>query len=531
MFSNCSSRDRLGVAAVLIRLGMFAVCGVLLLAATAEAAVFYPVGDLPGGGFESRTYGLSPDGSTAVGYSESHYDEAFSWQASTGIVPLGDFRPAATAPRGEAWDASNGGSVIVGMAWQDLIGTVPCRWTAGGIEPLGDLVGGSTSGKGMGVTGDGSVIVGYSSATLGNEAFRWTQAGGMVSLGDLDGGGHSSSATDVSADGSVVVGSGRSTLSGTNFLEAFRWTEAGGMVGLGDLPGSIFNSMAWAVSADGNVVVGQGTSTASAQYKEAFRWTAGTGMQPLGDLVGGNTYSIAYDCSGDGSIVVGSGTSALGTRAFIWDAVNGMRELSVVLTNDYGIDVSGWKLYEVRGISDNGKVIAGYGQNPSFKSEAWVVDLSAPGDAEDNPVLPDNTVPEPDGSWVFDAVPGTGCWFDPPMADGFAFETDGNSNFVSLQLPAGVPDNDGQYEIVSVHGSIILPVGSTHIFSSPVLSFTIWGIDPPVDETDPLAFPTYLTFDQQTVSFTMTPVPEPGALILLGMGAVALLRRKRGYGG
>ena len=89
MFSDYSSRARFGVVAVLGRLAMFAACGVLLLAATAEAAVFYPVGDLPGGGFESRTYGLSPDGSTAVGYSESHYDEAFSWQARTGIAPHG----------------------------------------------------------------------------------------------------------------------------------------------------------------------------------------------------------------------------------------------------------------------------------------------------------------------------------------------------------------------------------------------------------------------------------------------------------
>ena len=527
MSSNCSYRDRLGVAAVLTRLSIIAACGVLLLAATAEAAVFYPVGDLTGGWFESRTYGIAPDGSTAVGYSESYYDEAFSWQAGTGIVPLGDFRPATTQPRGEAWGASNGGSVIVGTAWQDLIGNVPCRWTAGGIESLGDLVGGGTFGKALEVTGDGTVIVGYSSATLGNEAFRWTQAGGMVGLGDLDGGGYGSSAAGVSADGSVVVGSGRSTLSGTNFVEAFRWTQAGGMVGLGDLSGSSFNSRAWAVSADGNVIVGEGTSSLSGQYGEAFRWTAGTGMQPLGDLAGGSFDSVAYDCSGDGSIIVGSGGSAVGTAAFIWDAVNGMRELSVVLTNEYGIDLTGWKLYEARGISDNGKVIAGYGQNPSFRSEAWVVDLSAPGDGEDNPILPDNPVPDQNGAWVFDSAPGSGCWFDPPMADGFFYETDGNSNFVSLQLPASVPDNDGQYEIVSVHGSIILPVGSTHTFSSPVLSFTIWGIDPPVDGTDPLAFPTYLVFDQQTVSFTMTPVPEPGALILLGLGAVALIRRRR----
>ncbi|HUT61801.1 MAG TPA: HAF repeat/PEP-CTERM domain-containing protein [Phycisphaerae bacterium] len=509
---------------------LLAACSVLLFPALAEAATFRGLGDLPGGGVESKTYGMSGDGRTVVGYSESSpYDEAFRWTDANGMVGLGDFRPTTTQPRGESWGASYNGSVVVGYAWQDAIGHLPCRWTASGdIYSLGELSGGSSFGKAMGSSADGSLIVGYASSSLGNQAFVWTDANGMVGLGDLPGGGYDSSATDVSANGSVIVGAGRSTSSGTNFTEAFRYTDANGMVGLGDLSGSLFASRAWAVSADGSVIVGEGTSTASGQNGEAFRWTQATGMVPLGDLPGGAVDSAAYDCSGDGAIIVGSGFGTSGTRAMIWDANNGMRDLSTVLTGEYGIDLTGWKLYEARAISDDGKVIAGYGQRTStYKTEAWMVDLSAPGDAESNPILPDNTTPGSGGEWSFDEAPGGGCWFDPPSADSFLFETDGNSSFLSVQLPAGLPDADGNYTVSSVHGSFVVAAGGTYIFPSAVQSFTISGIDPAVDGEDALAFPTYLVFDQETVNFDMTPLPEPCSALALLAGLACLRRRRR----
>ena len=459
---------------------LLAACSVLLFPALAEAATFRGLGDLPGGGVESKTYGMSGDGRTVVGYSESSpYDEAFRWTDANGMVGLGDFDPNATQPRSESWGASYNGTVVVGYAWQNVIGYLPCRWTASGaIYSLGELSGGSSFGKALGCSADGSVIVGTASSSLGTEAFRWT--------------------------------------------------DANGMVGLGDLSGSLFASRAWAVSADGSVIVGEGTSTASGQNGEAFRWTQATGMVPLGDLPGGAVDSAAYDCSGDGAIIVGSGFGTSGTRAMIWDANNGMRDLSTVLTGEYGIDLTGWKLYEARAISDDGKVIAGYGQRTStYKTEAWMVDLSAPGDAESNPILPDNTTPGSGGEWSFDEAPGGGCWFDPPSADSFLFETDGNSSFLSVQLPAGLPDADGNYTVSSVHGSFVVAAGGTYIFPSAVQSFTISGIDPAVDGEDALAFPTYLVFDQETVNFDMTPLPEPCSALALLAGLACLRRRRR----
>jgi len=52
-----------------------------------------------------------------------------------------------------------------------------------------------------------------------------------------------------------------------------------------------------------------------------------------------------------------------------------MRSLHAVLSNDYGLDLTGWTLSEARDISPDGRVIVGWGINPSGKQEAWIASL------------------------------------------------------------------------------------------------------------------------------------------------------------
>ena len=66
------------------------------------------VGDLPGGDNYSVATGISADGSTVVGYSSATSGiEGFAWTETSGMVSLGNFRPA---------DVSADGSVVVGSA-------------------------------------------------------------------------------------------------------------------------------------------------------------------------------------------------------------------------------------------------------------------------------------------------------------------------------------------------------------------------------------------------------------------------------
>jgi len=338
------------------------VCGTV----QANAGLFLPLGDLPGGPFRSTGNDVSADGSVVIGTGNSAAGlEAFRWTAATGVVGLGDL-PGGSFQSGPS-RVSADGSVIVGTG-STAAGFKAFRWTAAtGMVGLGDPPGFFSTGAG--VSSDGSVIVGWTTAVT-QEAFRWTAATGMVGLGDLPGGVVQSIANNVSADGSVVVGESTSSAG----KEAFRWTAATGMVGLGDLPGGSFESTGLSVSADGSVVVGTGRNGRTDVGLEAFRWTAATGMVGLGDLPGGVFISQALGVSPDGSVVVGTGSTTAGSEAFLWDTVHGMRNLLEVLISQ-GNDLNGWRLTEARGVSADGLSIVGTGINPLGQTEAWLARL------------------------------------------------------------------------------------------------------------------------------------------------------------
>jgi hypothetical protein len=57
----------------------------------------------------------------------------------------------------------------------------------------------------------------------------------------------------------------------------------------------------------------------------------------------------------------------------------------------------------------------------------------------------------------------------------------------------------------------VISEGGSHTFGDGIQAFSVTGINLLVDSSDPLAFPTFLLFDQTTVSFTMTPIPEPSS--------------------
>ena len=90
----------------------------------------------------------------------------------------------------------------------------------------------------------------------------------------------------------------------------------------------------------------------------------------------GSIASEAHSVSGDGSLVVGASYSP--TVAFVWDRVHGIRALGDVLTNDFGIDLTGWTLADATGISADGRVLVAYGVDPDGHDEGWRVDLAAP---------------------------------------------------------------------------------------------------------------------------------------------------------
>lgn len=326
------------------------------------------------GGNNSWAYGVSGDGTTVVGCSQSTPGpQAFRWTADEGMIGLGDLPGGGHTSRGTR--VSTDGSVVVGNAWYqgECTRTHAFRWTAAeGVVDLGTFVGPCGQSFGLGVSADGSVVVGSSETESYSAPFRWTGEEGMVTLSGIGRGGGG----DVSADGRVVVGN-RPHGAGS---EAFLWTEETGPVGLGDLPGAGFFSFAYAVSSDGRVVVGESDSSGGG---EAFRWTEGNGMVGLGFLwydIPGWGCTEAWDTNTDGSVVVGYGVIDIyGTHgAFVWDEEHGMRNLQDVLQDECGLDLTGWHLLEATGVSDDGLTIVGYGDGPAGRREAWIVHIPEP---------------------------------------------------------------------------------------------------------------------------------------------------------
>lgn len=158
--------------------------------------------------------------------------------------------------------------------------------------------------------------------------------------------------------------------------------------------------------------------------------------------------------------------------------------------------------------------------------------VGSTGATQSDPFGPTTSTPNPGGGWEFVDVLGTGRWFDPPLTGGYIYQTDGNSSFVAVQLPTTIGDSDNQYLVDDgINVPFLVNGGVTHSFLTPVSSFQVTGIDPVVDGGDPLAFPTFLQFDQTIVSFTQTPlvIPEPASAIfaMLALCVVLAMQQRK----
>jgi uncharacterized membrane protein len=351
----------------------------------------------PAGVNFAQVYGVSADGAAVVGGSlvtggfAGRYGAAV-WSEGTiqfAIDPTGCSAAVAaiTEPAGP------GGPVAVGWAdygYFDPRGMQGFVLRDGFASLIGDFPGTSAPRSALhGVTADGAIAVGNGTSERGTEAFVYNiQEGVFTGLGALSepGPDFASWGAGVSADGTVAVGS---SYSAPQRLQGFRWTASAGMTPIPYLtppPGLSASAAAEAVSADGRVIVGESRSVLSGNGLEAFRWTAEGGTQGLGDLPGGAFQSWAFALSADGRVIAGratiegpSGPFGGGSkpRAFVWDAASGMRDLQQLLL-DGGVNLNGWDLQEVRGVSADGTVLAGIGLNPQGETQAFVATIPAP---------------------------------------------------------------------------------------------------------------------------------------------------------
>jgi len=376
-------------------------CAILVIAsATCTAATFQDLGT----GLQPQA--ISSDGSVVTGTFFGLLKERrpFRWTSATGIVDLGPALAGVQQFGTEANALSGDGQHIAGFSRYMNGISQAIHWTA--EEGFSDLFapGITRASNASGLSADGSVIVGSGSFVSGDypdrfQAFIWNKATGATALGMLPGytnSGAISEAVGVSADGSVVAGTSTAD-SGMMLLQAseptigiispipiypgqiypgqiihmpryqaFRWTAETGLVGLGFLGGNSGTSRALAISADGFAIVGQSNN-------KAFRWTAARGMEEIAYPGYGDYPFYPAALSADGSVVVGN--ADVGRHAARWDATRGL-EFIADLLDALQIDRGGMNLTNATGISADGTVVVGYGNDASGTVHGWIADLS-----------------------------------------------------------------------------------------------------------------------------------------------------------
>jgi uncharacterized membrane protein len=376
----------------------------LLIAPRADAgkASFQGIGDLPGGDKFSRAVDVSADGRVVIGRSSGfteRQEEPVRWTWDGGIEAIGDLPGGAVG--GYGFGVSPDGTHLLGWSYAEL-GRQGYVWTEEtGMVGLPDIEGGEFWSFADAITADNGVIVG--SGTYGDHLYtdyeacrwRWISNGEgshweIEELGFLPGGQKAqfSHVEYIYGDGSFAVGYSTSANTDEDDPETWnheacvwRFDEDGWTIeALGDLDGGSFDSAAAAISADGKVIVGYGSSENGG---EACRWTYDGEkwvMESLGRISDQQKGAIAYGVSPDGSVIVGSYFTNGPYRAFIWDAMHGMRNLKVAFEKDYGLDLKDWSPTYARGMSLDGFTIVGFANHRGTVEEGFVAELPMPGD-------------------------------------------------------------------------------------------------------------------------------------------------------
>ena len=328
---------------------------------------------------------------------------------------------------------------------------------------------------------DGSVVVGQSQ-TIG-QGFVWTSATGAVGIG----GDPITGNFRITDDGARIAGTVFNPGSNGNEMGIYdrntgQWSFLGGIGGQSD--SSI--SSAWGMSRNGQHIVGLGWVNAGRAH--AVRWDEGVGLTDIGSTVTDRS-SRANAVSDDGTVVAGWQDGTTGFRqGAVW--IDGAQTL---IFNNSGQEVS-----EAGAVSGDGQWVVGNGaggQNAwRWSQSTGYQDLGALGVVFNGRGFATDT--NHDGSVVLGFERGFGF---PTGGEGWIWTE--SAGMTSLN------DHFASFGVVADPGfRFSLPLG----MSSDGLTF--WGLG---------------RSDSAFSTGWIVTVPAPGPAALLGLGAMAGIRRRR----
>lgn len=381
--------------------------------------------------------GITADGSVVCGTSGGN--RAFIWTAEHGLRDLGvpsgasESRAAgvgihnhnvvvavntnAGTSRARRWEGSPSGvGTFAGLP--RLNGTL--EWTATGLGSDGGeywISGFSTSG------GDGN----------GRRAARYTRGADATVSFPLPASGHDHSDFHAVADNGWCGGQyqykGTAPTGGArNAMIYMGGTQCVGLHTLLGAPTTSYEAVVKAMSRDGSTRGGWSYYPGGGAFQRPAIWKSSVTPMAIPFIPGGDGDNsgeiLALDA--EGHLAGGYSYRRAATdgprEALIWDAVNGTRRYQSVLTDQYGLDLEGWSLQEIRAISASGEAIAGNGVRQGV-SQGWLVLQVTPS----KPTLdtsPDSQRVCPGGSAVFQIDPVPDALAYRWLKDGAALDED-----------------------------------------------------------------------------------------------------------
>jgi hypothetical protein len=375
-------------------------CFVLLVAPRLGATeiIFHGIGDLPGGDVFSQVRDATKVDGTLIAIGNSSRnpnpgpyrgvgDTAVRWTFAGGLVPLPNLVFNNTSLKFVTASAiTPDGHTIASRAHagaaDNTVGAVLVTQQGTTNTYLGTLTGVVSYSAANALSDDGSVVYGFSRYSVANgdfQAFRWTAATGMVAIPFPRRGDNGSfpGPRCCSADGRVMVGSSNNLDSGLDVdfqpgAQAFRYLYGSGVTPLSFLPGGTWNS-AVALTPQGDIALGVGDS-AAVPNGEVMLWNArnhkttslGT---PDASLFPDNFGGLTADAH---VVVMNFSDASFNYTSYVrnqhgWSAFQPALQAA-------GVDLTGWVLSEIFGVSRDGTLLYGQGLHNGY-GEGWVAEV------------------------------------------------------------------------------------------------------------------------------------------------------------
>ena len=346
----------------------------------------YGIGDLPGGVISSEVRDATKVngviyavGAASANTGSTGRDTAVLWTSTVGLTALPNLvtnttastfvTAAAITPDG-AYIASRARSVSPGGARQAV------RVTTNGLTNLSfaGLVGGTNNSAAVAISSDGSVVYGLANGNA--QAARYTVSGptgALIPFLNPGDDGSSIAARGCSTDGSVAVGT--SVNSGTGHAGAFRYVQGTGVSAIPYLAGGTWNQ-ALSISPDGNLTLVVGDSPSAPNGEYYLHNAVTSALTRLGTPNGSWGSFGVGGMTADGSVVALNANDLPngGSASFIHNS-HGWHDFQAIVAAA-GIDLSGWVLDPIAGISSDGTLAWGMGTH-NGNTEGWVVELTA----------------------------------------------------------------------------------------------------------------------------------------------------------